>query len=139
MNILILCTGNTCRSQMAATFLNDFASNHSISSAGTEPGEQVNPYAIRVMQELGYDLRFNTPKHVENFIADSFDYVITVCDNANETCPVFVGEVKKRIHAGFEDPTEAGGSEEEILEKFRKVRDEIKDYFFAFYSQNLAE
>lgn len=132
--ILILCTGNSCRSQMAEGFLKHFDPNNlEVFSAGTYPAESVNPNAIRVMLEEGIDLSNNKPKNVNEFLSTSFDYVITVCDGAKEICPVFTGKVKKRLHIGFDDPVEATGSEEEILKEFRRVRDEIKEKFFEFY------
>lgn len=129
MKILILCTGNSCRSQMAEGFLKTFAPNLSIYSAGTNPARAVNPFAIKVMNEIGIDISNQYPKDVRNFLNDEFDYVITVCDNAKETCPIFTGKVKNRLHIGFEDPAEAQGTEEEVLKIYRKVRDQIKDAF----------
>lgn len=135
--ILILCTGNSCRSQMAEGFLKSFDKNLEVFSAGTKPSSQVHPKAIQVMKEVGIDLSGNYPKHSDQFINDSFDYVITVCDNAKESCPVFIGKVGKQLHIGFEDPADATGTEEEILAVFRKVRDEIKRDFFEFYTQEI--
>ncbi|MEJ5305062.1 MAG: arsenate reductase ArsC [Ignavibacteria bacterium] len=135
--ILILCTGNSCRSQMAEGFLKSFDSELEVYSAGTKPADKVNPKAVAVMKEIGIDISQNYPKDVEQFINESFDYVITVCDNAKETCPVFMGKVGKQLHIGFEDPAEATGTEEEILAVFRKVRDEIKNAFFDFYTNEL--
>lgn len=130
--ILILCTGNSCRSQMAEGFLKSFDNNLEVFSAGTKPSSQVHPKAIQVMKEVGIDLSRSYPKNADQFINDSFDYVITVCDNAKESCPVFIGKVGKQLHIGFEDPAEAVGTEEEILSVFRKVRDEIKKDFYEF-------
>ena len=124
--ILILCTGNTCRSQMAEGFLKSFDSELEVYSAGVKPESRVNPNAIKVMNELGIDISGGKPQDVNEFIKDSFDYVITVCDNAKETCPVFLGDVKEQLHIGFEDPADAAGTDEEILSVFRKIRDEIK-------------
>jgi len=135
MKILILCTGNSCRSQMAEGFIKHFAPEFEVYSAGTKPAERVNPNAIEVMREIGIDISKNYPKDVEQFINESFDYVITVCDNAKETCPIFSGRVGKRIHIGFEDPAEAVGSRDEVLSVFRKVRDEIKESFLNFLNQ----
>jgi arsenate reductase len=135
--ILILCTGNSCRSQMAEGFLKSFDSNLVVHSAGTNPSKQVHPKAIQVMGELGIDLSKNYPKMVDQFLNESFDYVITVCDNAKETCPVFIGKVGKQLHIGFEDPAEAIGTEEEIIFKFRRIRDEIKNGFYKFYEEKL--
>lgn len=133
--ILILCTGNSCRSQMAEGFLKSFDPELEVYSAGTNPSKQVHPKAITVMNEVGIDISKNYPKLVDQFLNDSFDYVITVCDSAKEACPVFIGEVKNLLHIGFEDPAEATGTEEEILNEFRKIRDEIKEEFKKFYSK----
>lgn len=135
--ILILCTGNSCRSQMAEGFLKSFDSELEVYSAGTNPSKQVHPKAIQVMKEVGIDLSKNYPKMVDQFLGESFDYVITVCDNAKETCPVFIGKVGKQLHIGFEDPADATGTEEEILSEFRRIRDEIKNEFYKFYEENL--
>ena len=125
MKILILCTGNSCRSQMAEGFLKSFDADLEVHSAGTEPSSQVHPKAIEVMREVGIDLSDNYPKSVNTFLQDSFDYVITVCGGARESCPTFTGDVKKNIHIGFDDPAEAIGTEEEIYSEFRRIRDEI--------------
>ncbi|MGB4327466.1 MAG: arsenate reductase ArsC [Tenuifilum sp.] len=130
--ILILCTGNSCRSQMAEGFLKSFDKQLTVESAGTEPAAQVNPTAVKVMAEVGIDISKNKPKLVDQFIGQEWDYVITVCDNAKETCPAFLGKVKHRLHIGFEDPAEAKGTPEEVMAVFRKVRDEIKDRFSEF-------
>jgi len=127
LRILVLCTGNSCRSQMAEAYLKHFGEGRfEVYSAGTEP-HGVNPYAIRVMKEDGIDISGNESKSLDRFIDQSFDYVITVCDKAREVCPYFPGG-GTRIHHSFEDPAEASGSEEEILNIFRKVRDEIKSW-----------
>lgn len=130
--ILILCTGNSCRSQMAEGFLKSFDKQLTVESAGTEPATQVNPNAVKVMAEVGIDISKNKPKLVDQFINQEWDYVITVCDNAKETCPAFLGKVKHRLHIGFEDPAEATGTPDEVMAVFRKVRDEIKDRFSEF-------
>ncbi len=132
MRILILCTGNSCRSQMAEGYLKHYKSDWEVFSAGTAPAENVHPFAIQVMKEDGIDISRGRPKHVDRFISEPFDYVITVCDHAKETCPVFVGNVKEQIHMGFEDPAGARGTGEEILGVFRKVRDLIKTGFGTF-------
>ncbi len=118
---------------MAEGFLKSFDSNLEVYSAGTNPSDAVHPKAIQVMKEIGIDISDGYPKNVDQFLNHSFDYVITVCDNAKETCPVFTGKVKKQLHIGFEDPAEATGTEEEILSEFRKIRDEIKRDFYEFY------
>ncbi len=135
MKILILCTGNTCRSQMAEGFLKAMDPTLKVYSAGTEPGEKVHPLAIAVMKEVDIDLSNGYPKPVEIFINTPFDYVITVCDGARESCPVFAGEVKHRLHIGFDDPAEATGTEAEIKAVFTRVRDEIKRGFTKFYKE----
>jgi len=135
--ILILCTGNSCRSQMAEGFLKSFDENLEVYSAGTKPSTQVHPKAIQVMNEVGIDLSKNYPKHSDQFINDELDFVITVCDNAKESCPIFIGKVGKQLHIGFEDPTDATGTEEEILTVFRRIRDEIKRDFYEFYLKEL--
>lgn len=136
--ILILCTGNSCRSQMAEAFLKSFDPSLEVYSAGTNPGSRVHPKAVQVMQEVGIGLDGSFPKNVERFLTEAFDYVITVCDNAKETCPVFLGSVKQRLHIGFDDPAEATGTDEEVMDVFRRVRDGIKDRFRQFYRQSLA-
>lgn len=137
MNILILCTGNSCRSQMAEGFLKSFNRKLNVYSAGTNPSTEVHPKAIQVMRESGIDISTGYPQNVSEFIDKSFDYVITVCGDAKETCPVFTGEVKHNLHIGFDDPADATGNEEEILSVFRRVRDEIKRDFMKFYEGNL--
>ncbi len=137
MKILVLCTGNTCRSQMAEGFLKAFDNFIDVYSAGTKPEDNVNPYAVRVMQEMGIDISKNKPETVEKYINEPFDYVITVCDGAKEICPVFTGEVKNQIHIGFEDPAAAKGTEEEVLPVYRRIRDEILVDFFTFYHTEL--
>ncbi len=136
--ILILCTGNSCRSQMAEGFLKSFDPDLEVYSAGTGPSDQVHPKAIQVMNEVDIDLSNNYPKNVDQFVNQSFDFVITVCDNARETCPIFAGKVDQQLHIGFEDPAEATGTEEEILEVFLRVRDEIKRDFFDFYQKHIS-
>ncbi len=134
MKILILCTGNSCRSQMSHGFLQSFDKNLQVFSAGTEPAKRINAKAVQVMQEIGIDISTHTPKHVEQYLKETWDYVITVCGGANEICPAFFGTVKNRIHIGFEDPSEAKGTDEFIMSEFRRVRDEIKTEFQKFYN-----
>ena len=133
MNILILCTGNSCRSQMAHGFLQSFDKNIMVFSAGTNPASRVNEKAIAVMKEVGIDIGSHKPEYVEKYLGDVWDYVITVCDDANETCPVFIGKVTHRLHIGFEDPSKAVGSDEFIWSEFRRVRDEINNKFHDLY------
>jgi arsenate reductase (thioredoxin) len=137
MKILILCTGNSCRSQMAHGFLQSLDKNLQVYSAGTEPAKQVNAKAVQVMKETGIDISQSVPKHVEQYLNETWDFVITVCGGANENCPAFTGKVKNRLHIGFDDPSYATGSEEFIINEFRRVRDEIKEEFYKFYIKNL--
>jgi arsenate reductase (thioredoxin) len=138
MKILILCTGNSCRSQMAEGFLQFFAPDAEVYSAGTNPSDHVHPKAIQVMKEVNIDISGHSPKSVDQFIDDEFDYVITVCDGARESCPVFTGKVRHRMHIGFIDPAEATGTEDEIYTVFRNVRDQIRNDFFRFYNEFLS-
>ena len=126
MRILILCTGNSARSQMAEGILRGLDSTLDVLSAGTRPASQVNPLAVQVMSEIGHDISHARPRDVEKFTGESFDYVITVCDNAAETCPVFAGDVRERLHIGFPDP--------HTVEEFRAVRDGIRQRFGALYA-----
>jgi arsenate reductase len=135
--ILILCTGNSCRSQMAEGILKSFSNQLEVFSAGTNIAKEVHPKAIEVMKEIGIDISTHYPKKVDQFLEQSFDYVITVCDSAKESCPNFTGKVLNRVHINFEDPAKAQGSEEEILNTFRKVRDEIYHKFMEFYKENI--
>ena len=125
MRLLILCTGNSCRSQMAAAFVQRLQPAWKVHSAGTLPADGVHSLAIGVMREVGIDLSAARPRAVEEFLDQTFDYVITVCDHANQTCPQFTGQVNHRLHMGFEDPAEAFGTDAEVLVVFRRVRDEI--------------
>ena len=131
--ILILCTGNSCRSQMAMGFLRAIDANLDVQSAGTDPTSAVNPYAIKAMTEVGIDLSKELPKSVELYLGEEWDFVITVCAGANESCPAFTGKVGKRMHIGFDDPASATGTDEEIMAVFRRVRDEIKKEMQKFY------
>ena len=137
MRVLILCTGNSCRSQMAHGFLQSFDTRMEVHSAGTFPGTEVNRKAIEVMTESGIDISRNKPKSVDQYLNDSWDYVITVCDDANETCPVFPGKVNHRLHMGFEDPSKEVGSPEFIMNSFRTVRDQIKTNFYNLYTNQI--
>lgn len=138
VKVLILCTGNSCRSQMAHGFLQSMDSRLEVHSAGTKPLSRVNPRAVEVMNEVGIDLSSHTPKSVDIYLNETWDYVITVCGGANETCPAFIGKVGQRIHIGFDDPSDAQGSEEFIMSEFRRVRDEIQQRFAEFASRALA-
>ena len=137
MKVLILCTGNSCRSQMAHGFLKSFDTELEVFSAGTKPAEKINPLAVKVMRERGVDISGHTPHNVEEYLNEPWDYVITVCGGANENCPSFIGNVKHRIHIGFDDPSDAVGSEDYVMSEFRRVRDEINDRFRQFYKDNL--
>ncbi len=137
MKILILCTGNSCRSQMAHGFLQSFDSRLKVFSAGTKAAGAVNPHATRVMAEIGIDISHHTSDPVEMYLGEEWDYVITVCGGANEVCPTFSGQVKHRIHNGFDDPYEAVGTEAFIQSEYLRVRDEIKESFEQFYQEEL--
>ncbi|MBO5675626.1 MAG: arsenate reductase ArsC [Bacteroidaceae bacterium] len=133
MKVLILCTGNSCRSQMAHGFLQSFDKSLEVHSAGTQPASQVNLRAVEVMNETGIDISLHTPKSVNIYLDEAWDYVITVCGGANETCPMFQGKVGKRMHIGFDDPSEVQESEEFVMNEFRRVRDEVRRRFAEFY------
>ena len=135
--ILILCTGNSCRSQMAHGFLQSFDKNLIVQSAGTEASGKLNEKAVAAMKEIGIDISHHTSDSVDLYLNDEWDYVITVCGGANEACPAFLGKVKHRLHIGFDDPSHAVGSDEFIWSEFRRVRDEIKKEFENFYLKNL--
>ena len=137
VRILVLCTGNSCRSQMAHGFLESFDPYIKVFSAGTNPAEKVNPNAMNVMREIGIDISNHKPRNVSEYINEPWDYVITVCGGANENCPVFTGKVKHRLHFGFEDPSDETGSEEYVMRKFREIRNMIKDKFLKFYNEEL--
>jgi arsenate reductase len=123
---------------MAHGFLQSFDHRLDVHSAGTEPAKQVNPTAVVVMKESGIDISVQKPKSVDLYLNTQWDFVITVCDNANETCPVFTGKVRQRLHFGFEDPSEFEGTDEQILNEFRRIRDNIKIRFFKFYNENIV-
>jgi arsenate reductase len=135
--ILILCTGNSCRSQMAEGFLKSFGKNIDVFSAGTLPAEKVNSFAVKAMKEIGIDISNGIAENVDKYLHQSFDYVITVCDNAKETCPIFIGKVKHNLHIGFDDPADAVGTEEEIMPVYRRVRNEIEREIRKFYLKEL--
>lgn len=139
MKILILCTGNSCRSQMAHGFLQSFDRNLHVRSAGTEPAYKINPMAAGVMAEIGIDISLHTPHHIEEFLEEEWDYVVTVCDHARETCPVFTGKVKHRLHFGFDDPSHATGTPEFIHGEYIRIRDLIGKTFSEFYNTYLTK
>jgi len=125
MKILIICTGNSCRSQMAHGWLKAYNTDFEVFSAGTVPEKTVNPNAVAVMAEIGIDISGHKPMPVEAYLDQKWDYVISVCDDTLETCPTFSGKVKHRLHKGFEDPARFKGTPEQTLEKYREVRDKI--------------
>jgi len=130
--VLFLCTANSCRSQMAEGIANHFLGDRlEAVSAGTE-ASFVNPKAIEVLGEIGVDISRHRSKNLDEFTGQEFDYVITLCGDANEKCPLFFGGVQ-RTHLGFPDPAKAVGTEEEILQEFRRVRDEIQESLLAFF------
>ncbi len=137
MKILILCTGNSCRSQMAQGFLQSFDPNIFVCSAGTEASGKLNEIAVKVMQEMGIDISHHTSDPVEKYLDEEWDYVITVCGGANEVCPAFMGKVKHRLHIGFDDPSHATGTEEFIRSEFYRVRDEINKAFYNLYNTEI--
>jgi arsenate reductase len=136
--VLFLCTGNSCRSQMAHGWLTQLAGDrYEVYSAGLET-HGVNPYAIRVMAEKGVDISSHTSNAVSDYLGESFGLLVTVCGGAKEACPLFAGEVKERRHWPFDDPAGALGSEEEILAAFRRVRDEIRHKIDTFLKESKA-
>jgi arsenate reductase len=122
---------------MAEGFLRSFDAELEAFSAGTIPASEVHPLAVQVMREKGIDLSGSHPKSVEQFLSKPFDYVVTVCDGAKESCPLFTGNVKHRVHIGFDDPATATGSSDEVLAVFRRVRDEIETRFGKFYRETI--
>ena len=118
---------------MAHGFLQSFDSHIEVYSAGTSPAEHVHPITISVMSEVGIDISHHIPKMVEQYLNEQWNYVITVCGGANETCPTFVGKVGKRIHIGFDDPSKVIGSQDYVISEFRRVRDEIRMAFYNLY------
>ena len=137
MKVLILCTGNSCRSQMAHGFLQSFDERIDVQSGGTEASGKLNQKAVKAMKEIGIDISGHTSDSVHSFIDQPWDYVITVCGGANESCPTFVGEVKQRLHIGFDDPSHAVGTDEFIWSEFIRVRDEIKERFVKLYEEDI--
>ncbi|MBP8849430.1 MAG: arsenate reductase ArsC [Breznakibacter sp.] len=137
MKVLILCTGNSCRSQMAHGFLQSFDPNITVCSAGTEASGKLNQKAVAAMKEIGIDISGHTSDSVTKYLDEEWDYVITVCGGANKSCPAFIGKVKTRLHIGFDDPSHAVGTDEFIWSEFIRVRDEIKAGFYKFYIENI--
>jgi len=135
--VLVLCTGNSCRSQIAEGFLRHFSNGQAeVYSAGIET-HGVNPKAIEVMAESGIDISAHTSNNVNEYAGIDFDYVITVCDNAKESCPYFPSKAQK-MHYNFPDPAKATGTDEQVMDEFRRVRDLIKAYSFDFVKDNLS-
>lgn len=137
MKILILCTGNSCRSQMAHGFLQSFDSRIMVRSAGTQIAKKINPMAVASMKNAGIDISSHKPILVDEYLNEDWDYLITVCDHANESCPAFYGKVKTRFHFGFQDPSLATGTDEFIRNEFIRTRDLIKEKFEKFYIEYL--
>ena len=138
MKILILCTGNSCRSQMAHGFLQSFDPGLTVRSAGTQASGMLHPEAVEVMKEVGIDISHHTSDSVDLYLGEEWDYVITVCGGANEACPAFIGKVKHRLHIGFDDPSFADGTDEFIRSEFIRVRDEIRIAFREFYDTMIS-
>jgi arsenate reductase (thioredoxin) len=137
MRILILCTGNSCRSQMAHGFMESFDKRLIVRSAGTEAAGRLNEKAVEVMKDAGIDISHHTSDPVDKYLDQEWDYVITVCGGANENCPVFLGNVKKRLHIGFDDPSHVTGTEEYIHSEFIRVREEIREGFHKLYKEQI--
>ena len=137
MKILILCTGNSCRSQMAHGFMESFDKRMMVRSAGTEASGKLNEKAVAVMSEMGLDISHHTSDSVDKYLGQEWDYVITVCGGARENCPAFPGKVKHRLHIGFDDPSHVTGSEEFIRSEFIRVRDEIREGFYKLYKEEI--
>ena len=137
--ILILCTGNSCRSKMAQAFLQHLDAGLYVRSAGTQPAHCTHPLAMEVMEEAGVPIRDLQPHDVREFTHEEWDFVITVCDHARETCPAFVGKVKHHLHLGFHDPAQAKGTKDEQLSVFRATREHIALTFSEFYHQYIQE
>ncbi len=139
LRILVLCTGNSARSQMTEGFLKSFDKRLEVYSAGTNPSPRINPFAVAAMKELGLDISGGTPKNAKLFTGENFDYVVTVCDDADKNCPNFIGKVGKRMHIGFIDPARATGTDAAKMLVFRKVRDQIREQFSALYANELKK
>jgi arsenate reductase (thioredoxin) len=134
---LVLCTGNSCRSQMAEGFLRSFDPNLEVHSAGTEPAARVHPLAVQVMREVGIDLSAAKPRDVNELVDQPFDHVITVCGDADRHCPRFRGRVGKRVHIGFFDPARVQGTEDRVLASFREVREDIRARLYEYYEKEI--
>lgn len=137
MKILILCTGNSCRSQMAHGYLQSLDSRLEVYSAGTNASGKLNSKAVDVMMEMGIDISNHQSDHVKRYIDMPWDYVITVCGGAQASCPTFAGKVKEQLHFGFDDPSDAVGDEAFVTAEFIRVRNEIFSVFGKFYESVL--
>ena len=136
LQVLFLCTGNSCRSQMADGIVNhDFSGKITAVSAGTDP-HGLNPRAVQVMHEIGIDISQNSSDHLNRYAGQNFDYVISLCGDADEQCPAFFGGVK-RLHMPFDDPPRATGSDQQVLAVYRRVRDEIREQMNVFFNEEL--
>lgn len=124
---------------MAHGFMQSLDDNLTVCSAGTKPAERVHPLAVKVMNEVGIDISSHFPRSVDNYLNQPWDYVITVCGGANESCPTFIGAVRHRLHIGFEDPSKCEGTEDFVLSEFRRVRDEIKKGFCNLYNEEIRQ
>jgi arsenate reductase len=124
---------------MAQGFLQSFDKRLHVFSAGTEPARKVNQMAIDVMKKAGVDISHNKPKNIDQYLNEEWDYVITVCDQANEVCPVFPGKVRNRLHMGFDDPSKFKGNYVEIINEFYRIRNEIRDEFYKLYESELQK
>lgn len=137
MKVLILCTGNSCRSQMAHGFLQSFDPTITVCSAGTQASGTLNQKAVAAMKEAGIDISNHTSDSVDKYLNEEWDYVITVCGGANEECPAFLGKVKHRLHMGYDDPSHAEGTDDFIRSEFIRVRNEIKEGFYTLYLERI--
>jgi arsenate reductase (thioredoxin) len=135
--ILILCTGNSVRSQLTHGFLQSFDDRIKVVPAGIQPADRVNRQAVETMAGLGIDIGSHTPEPVDKYLHGDWDYVITVCDNANEKCPVFPGKVKNRLHFDVDNPKQAEGTPEFIQSEYHRVANDIKEVFWKLYSEKL--
>ena len=137
MKILVLCTGNSCRSQMAEGWLLSWNKGMRVVSAGTNPAAQVHPLAVEVMAEAGIDIGRAYPKDVREYLEEDWDIVLTVCGDAAEHCPRFEGQVTRMIHVGVEDPARVEGTEDHIREEFRRIREELRQKLAVWYVRDV--
>ena len=139
IRVLFVCTGNSARSQIGEALLQRYGgSDFSVSSAGTDP-KGLNPYAVRALAEVDIDWSAAASKPLDRFLGQPFDYVITVCDDADKNCPLFTGKVGTRVHIGFPDPAAAKGSDEDIMKVFRSTRDDIRTRFSDYYRREISK